>query len=96
MDEAIARYDSGDLCNTCGKWNDVAWKAARTLSALMHGTHKDLVVVPIDQIAEMLWKIDYPKGGSIVKTWEDNSFQDKELYRRDARELIAVARKDGV
>lgn len=46
LDEALSRYDSGDLCNTGGLYSEIAWNAARTLSQLMHDTHPDLVVVP--------------------------------------------------
>lgn len=42
----------------------------------------------IDAVAELLWKIDYPKGGSIVKVWDDNQYHDKELYRKDACEIL--------
>lgn len=38
----------------------------------------------IEAMAEDLWKKDYPKGGSMVKCWDDNDFCDKELYRKEA------------
>lgn len=38
--EAIAKYDSGDLCNTGGQWNDIAWEAAKA--------YHDLPAVDVD------------------------------------------------
>lgn len=38
----------------------------------------------LELAAECLWRRDYPNGGSIVKTWNDNGFHDKELYRKEA------------
>lgn len=42
----------------------------------------------IDAICKLLWQRDYPKGGSIVKVWEDNQYHDRELYRKEALALL--------
>lgn len=49
----------------------------------------------VEIIAGLLWKIDYPNGGSMFKTYESTHFHDKELYRKEAAELISAYRKAG-
>jgi hypothetical protein len=47
----------------------------------------------IDAICKLLWQRDYPKGGSIVKVWEDNQYHDRELYRKEALALLTQGRE---
>ena len=50
-----------------------------------------LEAISVDAIASSLWHRDYPDGGSIYKTYESTQFHDKELYRNEAKTLIAAA-----
>lgn len=61
---------------TCAK-NRQPTKYIRKDKAIPEG----YALVPIDTVASLLWRIDYPHGGCLVKTWEDNSFKDKQIYR---------------
>lgn len=42
----------------------------------------------IDAICKLLWQRDYPNGGSIVRVYEENSYQDIELYRKETLALL--------
>lgn len=67
-----------------------------------HVFKKALAILPIikgalmpelEKLAEALWIRDYPNGGSIVKSWNDNQFRDKELYRKEAAVILAAIEK---
>lgn len=58
-------------------------KSARTLSELMHGTHKDLVVVPRSPTKEIV---------AFMKRAESGEFTIGEAWRQ----MLSAARKDGV
>ena len=38
----------------------------------------------LELAAEAMWGRDYPQGGSIYKTYESLSYQDKEIHRKEA------------
>lgn len=42
----------------------------------------------VERIAAFLWQRDYPRGGSMYKTYESLPFHDKELYRKEALALL--------
>lgn len=86
LDEAIARYDSGDLCNTGGKWNDFAWKAARELQSLRKGEHPEMVLVPREPTEKMI------EAGELTDELYHSVASVLDVYKA----MIAAARKDGV
>lgn len=43
----------------------------------------------IDMAAAVLWRRDYPNGGSIYRAYESTPIHDKEIYRKEAREALA-------
>jgi hypothetical protein len=45
----------------------------------------------LELAAEAMWKRDYPNGGSIYKTYESLSLQDKELHREEALKTLALS-----
>jgi hypothetical protein len=45
----------------------------------------------IEVAAAAAWRKDYPKGGSVYKAYESTSYNDKELYRQDARAILTAA-----
>lgn len=36
------------------------------------------------------WQRDYPNGGRMVKTWEDNTYQDREIYRKEVAPIVSA------
>lgn len=44
----------------------------------------------IEEMAEAIYKKDYPKGGSVYKDWQSIPMHDKELYRADAKAAWGV------
>lgn len=82
------KIDNWISCEVCGN------------QTCMHGTREDacrawnlrvLVPVSVEDIAEKLWKRDYPKGGSIYRTYESTNPQDKELYRKEVKFILNAA-----
>lgn len=44
--------------------------------------------IVLEALSKLLWQRDYPNGGSIVKTWEDNQYYDREIYRKEALAIL--------
>ena len=42
----------------------------------------------LDACAACLWSRDYPNGGSMYKKYTDTPFHDKEIYRKEAEEIL--------
>ncbi len=42
----------------------------------------------VEIVASVLWRQDYPNGGSMFKTYESTHSHDKEIYRKEAREFL--------
>ncbi len=81
--DTLAQHEQAPLKNIVdANKTSILWGARRALAVF--------TLRPIEIVAEMLWKIDYPNGGSIVKKWNDNNFRDKELYRSKAKSIMTI------